>query len=139
MGRGGKAVAHVPLDHKGVEVDVPQEAKAGNDAGEAEGGGLDVEDVNLQEVASFGTLHVDGASERVDQAEVDAGQVGVGGAGVYLAVEGVAGLQDHLFTRVGLNGRRDVWVPAVVALGGFCGAGLGEVDLDGFHGGPPLI
>ena len=139
MGRGGKAVAHIPLDHKGVEVDVPQEAKAGDDAGEAEGGGLDVEDVDLQEVASFGTLHIDGASEGVDEAEVDAGEVGVGGGGVYLAVEGVAGLQDHLFAGVGLNGRRDVGVPAVVALGGFCGAGLGEVDLDGLHGGPPLI
>ena len=113
--------------------------KAGDDAGEAEGGRLDVEDVDLQEVASFGTLHIDGASEGVDEAEVDAGEVGIGGAGVYLAVESIAGLQDHLFTRVGLNGRRDVWVPAVVALGGFCGAGLGEVDLDGLHGGPPLI
>ena len=75
----------------------------------------------------------------VDEAEVDAGEVGVGGAGVYLAVEGVAGLQDHLFARVGFDGRGDVGVPAVVSLGGFCGAGLGEVDLDGFHGGPPLI
>ena len=118
----------------------------------------------MQEVASFGTLHVDGAGEGVDEAEVDAGEVGVGGGGVYLAVEGVASLQDHLFADgrgdvgvpavvalggfcgaglgevgVGFDGRGDVGVPAVVTLGGFCGAGLGEVDLDGFNVGPPLI
>ena len=119
MGRGGKAVAHIPLGDEGVEVDVPQEAEAGDDAGEAERSGLDAEHVNLEQVARLGALDVDGAGEGVDEAEVDAGEVGVGGACVNLAVEGVAGGHHHLFAGVGLDDGRDVGVPAVVSLGGF--------------------
>ena len=80
LGRGGKAVAHVPLGDEGVEVDIPQEAEAGDDAGEAEGRRLDVEDVDLEEVAKLGALDVDGTGEGVDETEVDAGEVGVVGA-----------------------------------------------------------
>ena len=69
----------------------------------AEGGGLDVEDVDLEEVAGLCALHVDGTGEGVDEAEVDAGEVGVGGAGVNLAVEGVAGGHHDFFAGVGLD------------------------------------
>ena len=98
-------------------------------------GGDDVQELDLQQVAGRGALHVDGAGERVRAAGVGVLQRFDGARARYLVVGGRARLEHDLLTLVGLDHGRDVRVKPVVALLRLFEQRLGPVDLDLFHGG----
>ena len=59
--RLGEPVAHFPMGDVGFEVQVAQEAEAGQDGGEAPLRRFDVADGDFQQVARFGAVDVDRA------------------------------------------------------------------------------
>ena len=127
---GRPAVADPPADHEGVGELVPQEAEPGHLHGVAVAVRLDLQDLDLEQVARLGPVDVHRAGERVDDVQVGPGHRLQGRLRAHLAVEGVPGPQHHLVPGVAGHQRRDVRVPAVVAGLRLLGEGLGEVDPD---------
>src|SRR6266545_1741573 len=76
--------------------------------------GLDLQDLDLQEVPGLGAVDVDRPGERVHHVQVGRRHRLQRRGGSHLAVEGVTRLQDHLVAGVAAHHRRDVRMPAVV-------------------------
>ena len=104
----------------------------------AVGCGDDVGELDLQHVAGLGALDEDRPGQRVHDARVDTGKVGVAHPGPDLAVERVARLQRDLLALADFGDRRDVGMVAVVADMRLGGERLCPVDVDRVHGGAPL-
>ena len=101
--------------------------------------GLDVQDVDLQQVPRLRPVYVDRAGKGMDQRQVDVEQVGGLGRRVDLHIESVARLHHDFFARVCGDYGGNVRVPAVVTLAGFAAALLGVVQLNGLHSTPPHV
>ena len=116
---------------------VTQEAEAWDDAAEARGLGLDVNELDLEHIARLRPLDEHRPGERVDSAGVHVHECGLGGSRTQLAVDGVAGLEYHLLAFGHFQHGLDVGMVAVVPGVGLIGQGLAAIDADGVHGGPP--
>ena len=127
------------MDYVGFGVQVPQEPEPRQDGGEPPTGRLDVQDVDLQQVAGLGAVDVHRSGQGVDQVQVGVEQIGGLGGGRYLHIEGIAGLHHDLFARVGGHGRRDVGMPAVMPLVRFVATLPRIVQLYSLHGPPPEV
>src|SRR5690606_39063614 len=107
-GGDGPAVGHVPAHDERFGEDVAQEPEAGYLDGVAVAVGLDLQDLDLQQVAGLGALDVDGPGERVDDVEVGGADRLQRGLGPHLAVERVARLHDDLVAGSHAEDGRDV-------------------------------
>src|SRR6185437_1959382 len=115
VGRGRPPVRDVPVDLERVGELVAQEAEARHLHGEAVAVRLDVDDLDLEQVARLGALDVDRTGERVHDVEVRRGDGIQGRVRGHLPVERVPRLQHHLVAGLAPDQRWDVGVPPVVA------------------------
>src|SRR5256886_13146733 len=69
--RLGCPVRDAPAHDEGVRELVPEEPEARNLNGEAKGGGLDLQDLDLQEITWLGSIDVDRPGQRMDDVQVD--------------------------------------------------------------------
>ncbi len=136
---GGPAALDAPAGHVRVGEHVAQEPEAGHLHGVAVAVRLDLQDLDLEQVARLGPVDVHRPGEGVDHVQVGRGHGLQGRLRPHLPVEGVAGAQHHLVAGVADDHRRDVRVPAVVAGLRLLGQGLRVVDphLVRCHGHPP--
>ena len=143
VGRGGPAVGEVPADLEGIGELVAQEPEAGDLDGVAVGVGLDVEDLDVEQVARLGALDVDrvrsvGAADRgstpATSASETSGPICPSKASRVSRIDLVAGFAP--------DERGDVGVPAVVAGRRLLDERLRPVDGDlepGLHLVPPRL
>ena len=102
------------MDQVGITEQVAKEAQARVDAGPAHGLRYDVQVLDLQEVSRLGAPYVNRPREGMYHPPGDVGySVHISAKG-YLAVGGVPGLEDHLFTWIYFQHRCHIRVPAVV-------------------------
>ena len=73
--RHGKAVRHLPVHQEGRGEEIAQEAEARHDHGEAAVGRNDLLDLHGQQIARLRALDVHRASQRMDAAHLDAGEI----------------------------------------------------------------
>ena len=110
----GASALDLPLDEVRIREDVCEVAEAGDDRGHAEPGRFVCDKVDLEEVAGFGSLHVDGPGERVPEAQLDRAGVLVRAVGPQLAGDAVFRLEPQLIARRNRGDGLEVGVPAVV-------------------------
>jgi hypothetical protein len=130
VGRGRPAVGDVPVDLERLGEHVAQEPEPRHLGGVAVAVRLDVDDLDVEQVAGLGTVDIYGAGERVQQIEVGLGHDVERGVSPELTVECVAGFEDHLFAWITPEHWRDVRVPSVVAGGRVLAERLRAVDAD---------
>ena len=114
VGRCRRHVLDRPLHEERFGELVAQEAEPGNLGRVAVRLGAHLENVDDEQVAGLGALHVDRAGERVEEVQVDVADLDRGGAGVELAVERVTRLDQDLVAGFAGDDWRDVGMPAVV-------------------------
>src|SRR6266536_3293705 len=112
--RGRPAPGDRPPHHERVGELVAQETEPRHLDRVAVADRLDLQDLDLQQVAGLGAVDVDRPGERVDHVQVGRRHGLQSGGRPHLAVERVTRLQDHLLTGVAAHDRRDIRVPAVV-------------------------
>ena len=104
----------LPLHQVGRGKEVGKVAEPGDDRGDPEARRLVGDEVDLEHVARLRSVDVDGARERVSQAEVDDADVLVRASRPELAGEAVLGLERELLAGRDAGNGLQLWVPAVV-------------------------
>jgi hypothetical protein len=129
------------VDDVGVGELVPEEAEARHLGREPIAVGLNLQDLDLEDVAGLGIVDVYRAGQRMDHVEVGRADRLSGGLRAELSVQAVPRLQDNLIARVAAHDRRDVRMPAVMAGLRLLGQRLRPVDphLVRGHRPPPLV
>ena len=128
-GAGGVFVK-LPVEEVGVAEVVLEEAEAFDDAGPAPAVVLGVENVDLEDVAGFGGIDIDGASEGVDEGAVDLQVMFRGHDGMDLGAAGVDASDLDGVAGGDMEARREGAVPDGV--GGMGGEGVDEHIFLGF-------
>ena len=122
------------MDEKRFGHDVAQKTEPGQDRAERSRLRHDVEEFDLERIARFRALDRDRTGQRVNGADLEPGEILFGGLRRDLAVDRVAGLDDHLFALADLQHRLDVGVVAVVPDMRLRRKRLAPVDTNFMHG-----
>ena len=116
VGRGGVPIGgHVPVDDKRVGELVSQETKTWNLDGESEPDWFNIHDVNFQQIARFSTFDERRPGERVNHAQIYRGDLFGPRLGSHLTIQTVPRFQDDAIAWRGMDDRRNVRMPPVVA------------------------
>ena len=89
----GFVAVEVPVEERGLGEAVFEEAEAGDGGGPSPAGVAGEENADLEDVAGFRAVDVDGAGEGVDAGTVDAEVIGGGHAGDDLAAGSIGALE----------------------------------------------
>ena len=117
--RLGCPVRDSPPHDEGVRELIPEEPEARNLNGEAKGGGLDFQDLDLKQITWLGSIDVDRPGQRMDHVQVDLADLLCRRSGRDLAVQRVPGFERDPIAGVDSQNRGNVRVPAIVAGMGF--------------------
>ena len=117
-GAGGFAV-ELPMEEIGLAETIFEKAETFGDTGPSPIGVTSGEDIDLEDVAEFGTVDEDGAGERVDASAIDGEELRGGGSGADLGAAGVGAFDLDFVARLDVQARREGAVPhGVGGLGG---------------------
>ena len=130
----GETVCNIPMNDKRFQKKVTQEAETGYLYGEGERFRHHFMDFNLQDIAGFRTVDVNGTGQGMHQVQVGGSHLFWRGFGIQLPVKGIPRFHADNLARIDLGGRFDIRVPAVVSCFGFFTQLSGTINTDVFVG-----